>query len=206
MNATVHRRPGVPGPWNDVCLKALGMAAAVCLLGCQPPEIDFEAMAAKQRARPSELNQLDFLVGKWSSTTQATMPGSEEVMRGSCDSETSWGVNKRYLVTKFDADLGGDMGGMAGLEIWTWDPSINRYRTWWFDDWGVTGEGTAWYEPKGAVWRIEASMYNTVEGQKTTAKGTMRVVDRDTIEWTWAEYDALGLIKYYEMNGTQTRQ
>lgn len=182
------------------------LLAIPALCGCQLPEINMAEIAANQRARPAELDQVAFMIGKWSTTMESKMMGSDEVMRGSGTSEVKWEVGNRFLVSRMHADMGGCMGTMEGVEVWTWDPSIKKFRTWWFDNWGMTGTGTATRDPMTNSWRFKGKGRNTLDGKVTVQKGTMTVVDDDTIKWTWAEYDALGIFKYFEMSGTNRRE
>ena len=176
------------------------------LVGCQT-DFDMAEMAAKQRARPAELDQLEPFIGNWSSTTECKMMmGSSDAMQGTGTGKNEWAVNKRYLVGHMTADMGGEMGSMNGVEVWTWDPSIRKFRTWWFDDWGTNGRGTAKYDEKSDTWRMRGKIHNTVEGRNTTFRGSVKMVDNDTMEWTWAEYYGLGLFKFLEMTGTSKRQ
>ena len=172
--------------------------------GCQQP--DMAEIAAKQKARPAELDQLEAFVGRWEATFEAKMMGSDEVMKGSGSSHFSWGVGNRFLVEQGTMEMGPEWGSMTGTGYWTWDPSIGKFRTWWFDNWGVTGSGTLVHNAKKKQWRMRASSRNTVDGRKTMFKGSMTFIDNDTLEWEFAEYDALGLIKYLEMKGTSRKQ
>ncbi|MEE9295507.1 MAG: DUF1579 family protein [Phycisphaerae bacterium] len=181
------------------------LTAVAALSGCQPTEFDMAEMAAKQKAIPAEMKQLEVFLGKWTSTTETKMFGSDEVMKGSGTSEVKWELGGRYLVGHMTADMG-EWGSMEGVDVWTWDPSIKKYRTWWFDDWGMTGSSTATYDPKTRTFRIKGRGRNTLDGSTTVNKGMVTIVDDNTMEWSWAEYDALGLVKHFEMTGTEKRQ
>jgi hypothetical protein len=186
-------------------VSALGVGVVLGVVGCQQSEFDMAEMAAVQKARPEELRKLDFLVGNWSTTMEGKMAGADEMMKGSGTGETMWALNDRYLVTTMTAEMG-EMGSMVGREVWTYDPSIGKFRTWWFDDWGMTGEGKAWHDATTGVWHMKGHGYNTVDGRKTMMKGTMKPIDANTLEWTWSEYDSLGLIKFMDMTGVSKRQ
>ncbi len=187
-------------------LFAAALLAMPVLVGCAPAEYDLAEMANQQRARPAELDQLEFLIGNWTSESEAKMPNSEEVLRGTGTSKTTWGIGKRFLTTEFTGNLGGGMGNMTGTEYWTWDAAAKKFRTWWFDNWGGVAHGSAKYDAKNKVWRIHGSARSTLSGRKSVQKGTMTVVDDNTIKWTWSEYDSLGLFKMFEMTGVNRRQ
>jgi Protein of unknown function (DUF1579) len=177
---------------------------ATLMAGCQEP--DMAEMMAKQKARPSEMDMLSPMLGEWTSTSESKMMGMDEVMKGTGSGEYHWGVNDRYLMGTMKIDMGGMMGSLTGTEYWTYDSSIKKFRTWWFDDMGTAGTGTAWYDDASRTWKMRGKGYDTVGGRHTTYNGWMRFKNNVTLDWEWSEYGALGLVKFHEVSGTSRRK
>jgi hypothetical protein len=159
------------------------------------PRFTFAEIAARQTVCPPEMNQLKPFLGRWSGMTEAKMVSTGEVMRGPGTREMHLGIGGRYLVgvSKFDMGQGGHM---ETTEFWTWDAAIKKFRTWYFHNWGMTGTGTAEFDPTTGTWREQDEGYNTVNGGKTRSKMTTYPVDENTIHWERSEYDDRGTLMY----------
>ena len=175
------------------------------LPGCMP-EMTMEDMAKMRPDRPPELDRLNAFVGTWKGTGTANMMGIDEPMKLTGTSKTAWGVDNWCIVEHGDYEMEG-MGDMKGLGVWTWDARAKKYRTWWFDNFGVAGQGTLTYSKASDCW------FMTVRGKSamgsTRGAGCITFKDKDTMEWTWKEWpawDLLGLFNFMDMKGTSTRQ
>lgn len=69
---------------------------------------------------------------------------------------------------------------------------------------GSTGAGTTKLDEETNSWTMRAASHGP--HGKTKAKGFMKTIDDDTMEWCWTEYAMGGLVKTMEMCGTSKRQ
>ena len=172
------------------------------LTGCMP-KMDIEAMKEARPKRPAELDKLNTFTGTWKSTSEMTMRGVDEVLKGTGTGTAAWEGDGWYLVERGKYDMG-ELGKMEGLGVWTWDPKSKKYRTAWFDTLGYIATGTDKYCEKSNSWRMKSK--NRTPWGTTYGKGTATIVDDDTVEWSFEERSFLGLIKTMEMKGTSKRQ
>jgi hypothetical protein len=172
--------------------------AAMFLVGCSGG-MSAEELKDMRPQRPAELDKLNSLVGTWESTWTMKPAGKAEPMTGKGTSTIAWDVDKWCLVEKGNYEMA-DMGPMQGLGVWTWDAKAHTYRNWWFDNWGTAGAGTSKYDENTKTWNMRGTSRGAMG--RTSYKGTMKLVDDKTMQWTWKEYVFLGLIKVFEGEGT----
>ena len=176
---------------------------SIAFVGCAEPKVDFEPM--EPPPRPAELDRLDVFVGTWEGTAEITVPGSDEVMKTTGRNTTEWRYDKRFLVEDFEADMG-DIGAMTGLSLSTWDPQAKKYRTWMFSNWGEASTGTLTYCEKSKTWYWKSQGTNPMTGKMSYGKGQATLVDDNTYEWSWKEWDnALYWGEPMSMKGTSHR-
>lgn len=183
-----------------LCLASLGLFA---LAGCAQNEMNMADMKAPQR--PAELDQLEPWLGHWEGTWECTMPGADKPIKGVGTNTVSWEADRWVMIERMTGDMG-EMGKFSGIGIWTWDPESKAFRNWWYDSWGSSGHGMTTYDAATRTWTTKATGINPMTGEKTSGKGTMKMIGRDQLEWTYTEYDALGLTKTMEMKGTSKRK
>ena len=172
------------------------------LTGCEKPDLS-EMM--KPPPRPAELDKLVCWVGSWEGTMEMKIPGHDEVMTGSGTSTVTWEADKWLLLERFEGTMG-DEGTMKGLGVWTWDPKAHKYRVWSFDTFGGVSEGTATYDEETSTWHMKAKSRYLASGQKSVSEGKVKMLDNDTMEWDFTEWDSLKLSKYMEGHGTSRRK
>ena len=90
---------------------------------------------------------------------------------------------------------------MDGVWTWTYDVHSRKYRSTWTDSMGTIAIGESTYDEKTNMWHSKGTSFGP--HGKTTAKGWMKVIDNNTMEWGWTEY--AGLMKTMEMSGTSRR-
>lgn len=181
------------------------VVAACCIVpvaGCMP-KMTIESIKQMQPPRPVELDRLEMLLGDWETEGQVVMSVLDEPMRSTGTNSARWALDKRMLVEHAELDMG-PLGKMTGMSIWSWDPTIKKYRMWWFDSFGETSEAVVTYDEASETWHMKAK--GKKYGHSTSGRGTIRRIDDDTLEWTWKEYVALGLIKVADMKGTSRRK
>ena len=93
---------------------------------------------------------------------------------------------------------------MHGMETWMYDAKSKKYRSTWVDSMGSIGIGEARYKEKTGTWHMRAK--GRGPHGKTTMKGTAKLIDANTMEWTWSEHMMGGLMKTMEMTGTSRRR
>jgi len=176
----------------------LGMTTA-----CSAPPMSLEAMKARMPPRPPELDTLQMLAGDWTTDGHVQFIGMDEPIATTGTSSARWECDRRFLIDRSDYDMG-PLGPMKGVSVWGWDPQRKEFAFWWFDGFGESASDTARYDKSAKVWHI------TTNGQSTRCnvknRGTIRMVDENTLEWTWEQFSAWGFPKYADMNGVSRRK
>ncbi len=176
---------------------------ALAAFGCAQNEMNMADMKAPPR--PAELDQLEPLVGTWEGTWECTVAGTEKPIKGSGASTSAWDVDRWVMVERMTGDMG-DMGKFSGIGVWTWDPKSKCFSNWWYDSWGSSSHGTSTYDAATKTFHTKGYGVDPMTGEKKSGKGTTKMIGRDKMEWTYTEYDGLGLTKTMEMKGTSTRK
>lgn len=183
------------------------LALVLLLLGlttaCSAPPMSFEAMKAMMPDRPPELDALDMLVGDWTTEGQVQFIGADEPITTTGTSSARWECDKRFLIDRSDYDMG-PLGPMKGVSIWGWDSQRKRFAFWWFDGFGESASGTARYDSSAKIWHISTRGQSTRCNVKN--KGTIKMLDANTLEWTWEQWSAWGFPKYADMKGVSRRR
>ena len=171
-------------------------------LGCMP-KMTVDQIKQMQPARPVELDRLDMLLGRWETEGQVKLSVLDEPLRTTGTNEAVWSLDRRMLIEHAELNMGA-LGKLTGMSIWTWDPSRKKYRMWWFDSFGETSEAMVTYNEATETWHMSGTGQKW--GYNTRGRGTLRRIDADTLEWTWQEWDRLGLFKLADMKGLSRRQ
>jgi hypothetical protein len=177
---------------------------AVVFVGCQQPKIDMSEMM-KAPARPAELDHLEMLVGRWEGDAEMKVVGCDEVMTGEGVETVSWDADKWLLVSHFEYKMG-DGDPMKGIGITRWDPKAKKYCGWSADNFGYTSIGSGTYDEATRTWHFKGKSHNPMTGEKSVGEGKAVMVDDDTQEWTWTEWDPWKLRKLMELKGTSHRK
>jgi len=178
--------------------------------GCAEPQWPSEP----QRPKPGpEMETLKKLVGNWTGTARIVCPSPEEMKKHMPEGSPEM-PSEFKGESHFEMGLGGlflkgmgwhEMGNNEKSqfeEYWMWDPSENKYRTWYFSDLGEYGTGCAWYCPKCQTFVFEAEG-GDMSGGEMTGSGSMTVVDAEHLTWTWCEEGRMGKIC---LEGSSTRK
>ena len=172
------------------------------LVGCQQP-MNMEQMMT-QPPRPTELDRLNIFVGQWEGTMEMTMPGTDKPTMGKGVNTVSWDADKWVLVERFEGTMGEKNTRYASVGIWTWDPKINKFRTYWFDNYGASGTGMCTYDEANKTWRMSSKGKSSAGS--TCGEGTTKIINNNTMEWNYTEWDGLKLAKCMEMKATSKRK
>lgn len=187
---------------RTACLFIATVSALVSTTGCMP-KMSVDDLGAMQPPRPKQLDRLDMLLGRWETTGEIRMAMLDEPVKTGGTNDATWALGKRMLIEHADLDMG-PMGHMTGMSVWTWDEARGKYRMWWFDSMGEFSEATVTYNERTKTWSMRGK--GSKHGFITFGRGTLRQIDDDTLEWTWREYDPLGLFKFADMKGISRRR
>lgn len=184
-------------------IDAIGFAIAILTMsGCAQQGFDIEQLKQRIPPRAEALDRLNMLLGAWETEGEVRFIGTKEVIHTRGTSVARWECDGRFLVDRSSYEMG-PLGPMSGISVWGWDPQRKRYLMWWFDGFGESASGSASYSESTRTWRIRtrgrSSICNVVN------HGTIRMIDNDTLEWTWTQWDAWHILKYAEMKGTSRR-
>lgn len=182
---------------------ACSMAVAGFVSGCASCGFDIELVKSRIPVRPAELDRLNALAGKWRTEGEVRMLGLAEPIRTMGRSEAGWECDRRLLVERSQFDMGA-LGPMSGVSVWSYDPRAGTYEMHWFDSFGESAKGWARYDERRREWRMRVRGRNAVTD--IVADGTIRIIDDDTVEWTWKQYDAWHIIRFADMKGRSVRE
>ena len=176
-------------------------AAAALLAGCHAP--GSAAHSCLQRpSPPTELRQLDALAGSWETTGEVRLAVLDEPFQTRGSNRAEWTLDGRLLADYAALEMG-PMGHVSGMSLWMFDSSIKRFRMSWFDSLGEVSEAIVRFDERTRTFHMRA--VGAKYGFRTSGRCRLRVVDSDTLEWTWKDYDSLGLIKFADMHGISRR-
>ncbi len=184
------------------CNLALALCAPVLFAGCMP-KMTIEEMKAMMPKRPVELDRLNAFVGSWEATGEMTMTGLDQPLKSTGTTESKWEGDGWYIVGRSAMNMS-EFGDMQGVETWTYDTHSKKYRSTWTDSMGSVGTGTATFNPNTNTWKMKATSHGPFG--KSSAKGSVKILDENTMEWNWTEYAMGGLFKVMEINGTSKRR
>ena len=189
---------------------------ALFLSGClMAPSIEeIEAMMAKPE-RPAELNMLDKMAGTWEMTGEMVTPMPREMaarleaesgeppetMAMKAQTTMSWCLDNMFMKSEGWHEMP-DGERMRFNEFITWDARKGKFHSWWFSNWGETGEGWMSFAADGQSCTMQARGM-TADGTKKSYKGTFTFVDDDTMTWTFTEHGPMGPMT---MKGTSKRK
>ena len=190
----------------------LTLCAVGLVGGCAQPQW---AMEPPKKPTPgAELMKLSRLLGSWSGTAEmvspspeemkATMPEDAEEMPSSFAGagKAEWTLGGMFLTSEGWHEMG-EGERMNYVEYWTWNPKAKKYRTWYFSDWGESGQGWAWFDAAdGDIMRFKSTGIDA-QGVTKRGKGMMTFTDDDTYDWCWSESGPGGKMKF---KGTAKRQ
>lgn len=185
---------------------SLGSALALSIAAGCVPTMDVETMKRMRPPRPAEMEHFAALIGRWETAAETKIPCLNLVLPVKGTTENSWEADGWSMLERGEYEMG-EIGKVHEFGVWTWDPSGRKFRTWRVDSFGGTRIGTARFDDKTKTWKIR-SQRNSSWGSSRD-RGTIKIVNDRTLEWTWDEWpawDLLGLFKMAEFRGTSKRQ
>lgn len=178
-------------------------AAIGLLTGCESKNggMSMEDMM-KAPPRAPELDKLQAFVGKWEDHGEGTAMG--HAMKFSGTATMNWEVDGRALVGRGEGTMG-DMK-MQTLEIWTWDPKAKKFMTMMMENSGEMSHGTATYDEPTRTWKMKSKGRNMNTGDTSVGEGTIKMIDNNTMEWTFTDWDGWKMKKMFEGHGRSERR
>ncbi len=170
-------------------------------LGCIP-KMSVEEIREFQPERPAELDRLSMFLGDWETRGTIELAMLDEPIATSGRNHAEWTLDGRAVEDKSELEMG-PFGHVKGKTLWAWDAALGKYRMWWFDTLGETSEVVATFNQRTDTWHMKAK--GQKYGRHTSGSGTIRRIDENTLEWTWNEASASGLIRFAKMRGTSRR-
>lgn len=192
--------------WTSVLL-CLG--TVVVIAGCAQPKITLEDLKKiPPPERPKELALLEPMVGTWTMTGDMKMAGLDQTLACGGTYTTGWECDGRVLVERAQFEVAdmGDAGKMSSFSMTMYDPREKEFHTVWTMSNGETNYGEMEFDEATKTWHYEGKGYDPMTKQYKKTKGTFKMPDAGTAEWTHEEYDALGLTKMMEIKGASKRK
>jgi len=165
-----------------------------------------ETMKQMRPPRPLELEHLAVLIGKWDTSAETRMICLNMILPVRGVTENSWAGDGWCMIERGEYEMG-ELGTIHETGVWTWDSKGKRFSTWRCDSFGGTRIGTAKFDEASRTWTLKAKRHGS--WGSSTDRGTIKIVDDNTLEWTWDEWsgwDPLRLFKMAEFRGTSRRK
>lgn len=185
---------------------SLGSALALSLVAGCMPTMNAETMKQMRPPRPAELEHLAALIGRWDTSAETRMICLNLVLPVKGVTENSWAGDGWCMIERGEYEMG-ELGMIHEFGVWTWDSAAKNFRTWRWDSFGGTRMGTAKFDENARTWMLRAKRRSS--WGSSTDRGTIKIVDENTLEWTWEEWsgwDPLRLFKMAEFSGTSRRK
>jgi len=173
----------------------LTLCALGLIGGCAQPQWSTESPGKPDV--PPEMAKLSRLLGTWTGTAEMVSPSPEEMKAMmpegaeetpesyASEGKSEWTLDGMFLKNEGWHEMG-EGQRMSYVEYWTWDAKAKKYRTYYFSDWGESGQGWAWFEPDGETMHFKGTVVDA-EGATKRGKGMLTFIDDDTHEWSWKE-------------------
>jgi hypothetical protein len=154
-------------------------------------------------APPPQLKALDAFVGEWRGVYEhlPAMMGQPGTGTGKFQSE--WVLDGWYLMGKGVST--GTFGAHEMVWLATYDPKMQAYRSFSFDNHGNTTIAEMAYQPASRTWIETSEGIDFKTGKPAKNKSTMRFVGKDKLEWEWLQKVEGATEFTLMMKGTDTR-
>jgi len=167
-------------------------------------------MAPKKPAVASEMAMLSDMVGTWGGSWEITGKAAEEMRKEHPDSpltfrsETTWSpyMGGQWYKAEGWYEMAPDLRATY-VEYIGWSAKEKMFLSYFISDMGEVGHGTMRpCDDSNRCFEMKWSGYD-MNGVQKGGSGCMKFVDRDNINFSWAE--KMGLFKKMEMKGTSKR-
>ena len=182
---------------------AVGLGVTAFLAGTAVSG-EAEEMKAKmaEMPPPPQLTALDAFVGEWRSAYEHLPAMFGEPGKGIGDFHCKWVLDNRFLMGELTSNS--SFGTYQFVWMATYDPTMQSYRSFGFDNHGTCNVATMVYQPESKTW-IEVSDGFDMAGKPAKNKTTMRFAGKDKLEWEWYQKTEREAEFKLLMRGTDTR-
>lgn len=132
---------------------------------------------------PPQLKALDAFVGDWRGEYEHLPAMFGEATPGTGRGKTEWVLDGRFVMGEGTGTS--SYGTHKAIWLMTYDPKMQSYRSFSFDNFGTCEIATATHDPKDRTWTFLSDGYHFASGEPCKYKYTMRFVSDDKMEWHW---------------------
>lgn len=160
-------------------------------------------MPPEPPAPPGELKALDVFVGEWRGEYEHLPAMFGEAAKGTGRGKCEWILDNWVL--KWEGSGTSTYGTHKAVSLTTYDPQMQTYRSYEFDNFGMVAVSTMTYDRPTKTWTLTSDGMNFTTGQPAKNKSTLRFVSDDKFEWEWSQQTE-GETEFKPlMRGTDTR-
>ena len=184
---------------------AIGIGVTAFLAGTAlSGEGDQEKQAAiPEMPPPPQLKALEAFVGDWRYNFEHLPAMFGEPGKGSGMGHAEWVLDGWFVMSKTSST--GSFGSYKDIWLATYDPWMQTYRSFMFDNHGSCDTATMSYEPETKTWTMGYEGFDFMAGKPAKNKNTMRFVTPDKVEWQWHQKTEGETEFKLMMRGTDTR-
>ena|GEM_PF-6539134 len=132
---------------------------------------------------PLQLKALDVFVGEWRGEYEHLPSMFGEAATGTGQGKTEWVLDGRFV--RGEGTGTSSYGTHRCIWFMTYDPMMQSYRSFSFDNFGTCDVGTMTHDPKTRTWTSLSDGFDFTTGKPGKNKCTMRFVSSDKMEWHW---------------------
>lgn len=152
---------------------------------------------------PPQLKALDVFVGEWRGEYEHLPAMFGQTATGTGQGKTEWVLDGRFV--KGEGSGTSSYGTHKAIWMMTYDPMMQSYRSFSFDNFGTCDIATMTHDPKTRTWTSLSDGLDFASGRPGKNKVTMRFISDDRMEWHWY-IKAEGETEFkLLMKGTDTR-
>ena len=152
---------------------------------------------------PPQLRALDGFVGEWRGEYEHLPAMFGQATTGTGKGKTEWVLDGRFV--KGEGTGTSSYGTHKSIWLMTYDPMMQSYRFFSFDNFGTCDIATVTQDPKTRTWTSLSDGFDFNSGRPGKNKVTMQFTSNDRMEWHWY-MKAEGTTEFkLLMKGTDTR-
>lgn len=182
---------------------ALGLTAFVAGTALSGEGQEKKVEMPEMPVPPPQLKALDGFVGEWRSAYEhlPAMFGQPGMGTGKFNSE--WVLDGWFLMGKGTSTS--SFGTHKMVWMATYDPKMQAYRSFSFDNYGMSTVATMTYQPETKTWTETSDGIDFKSGKPAKNRSTMRFVSEKKLEWEWHQKVEGETEFTMMMKGTDTR-
>ncbi len=147
-----------------------------------------EDQEQQAQAKSPELKVLERLVGTWDAkAVSKPAEWTPTEVRTTSKITRKWVLDGRFL-----QDTSEISDGSEGLSLFTYDPQMKAYQSWWFSSEGHTSKSTGQWDAASETISFKADL-----GNGLTSRGSVRFLDKDHHDWKVVVQDGNGKLYFH---------